>query len=419
MADIERDLIAKLVQTGSWETALSSGIVADHFDDRDLKRVFEKCTDHFRKYRKAPSSKLVREEIAKGQHFDIITDSVEYVIDVFVKGVKRRRAIDALRNLSAVVDDPSKIGSIDELFLEQSRLLAQLIPQSQVALFSQMESRIQQYKDRVASGLGPMGIPTGVPTIDNLTLGIQQHEYVSVVGWSGTGKSTFTQYVLFNAYMAGKRPMMISLEMDADSLMRRWDAMATQVQYSSIKAQSMSQSDIDRWEKAAARASKATNDIIVLDDVGRCTVDRVHAEAVRWRPEIIAVDYVSLMLPSRASGAMWENVTQITQGLKQVARTLKIPIIGVAQTNRDSAEEGATLANISYSRSIGQDSDLVFGLHTTKDMRAEKKMQLRMIKNRDGRTQDVDLFWDLDVMKIEEWGPQHMFPSKPKEEAAK
>lgn len=409
--DAERELVSKLVHSGSWEEALSSGIVEDHFEDAKLKEVFVKCVEHFRKYRSAPSAKTVR-ELCPDVTLDIVTDSVQYCIDQFVLTVKRRRAIDALRDLGTMLDDPSKIANIDALFLERARILAQLIPSTSTTKFSDMKGRVQQYNDQLAIGASAMGIPIGIPSFDAITLGIQKHEYISIVGWQGTGKSTLAQWMLFNAYMAGYTPMIISLEMEGGALMRKWDAMATHFKYSGVKGLTLSQQEVEAWEKSAERAAKAKNDIIVLDDVGRCTVDKVYAEAVRYKPDILCVDYVSLMMPSRATSQMWEAVTMITQGLKQVARNLGVPIIGVAQTNRDSAADGARLENISYSRSIGQDSDIVFGLHRDDDMKAERQMEVRMMKNRDGRTASAKLFWDLERMQIEEWSPKHMFAAK-------
>lgn len=409
--DAERELVSKLVHSGSWEDALSAGVVEDHFEDAKLKEVFVKSVEHFRKYRTAPSAKTVR-ELCPDVTFDIVQDSVQFCLDEFIRTVKRRKAIDALRDLSTTLDDPSKIDMIDALFLERARILAQLIPTTATTRFSDMKRRVQNYTDRLAAGVPAMGIPSGIPSFDQITLGFQRHEYISIVGWQGTGKSTLAQWMLFNAYMAGYTPMIVSLEMEGEALMRKWDAMATHFKYSGVKGLALTDAEVVEWEKASERAQKAKNDIIVLDDVGRCTVDKVYAEAVRYKPDILCVDYVSLMIPSRASSQMWEAVTMITQGLKQVARNLGVPIIGVAQTNRDSASEGARLENISYSRSIGQDSDIVFGLHRDDDMRLERQMEVRMMKNRDGRTANAKLFWDLERMQIEEWSPKHMFVAK-------
>src|SRR5690606_12916251 len=110
-----------------------------------------------------------------------------------------------------------------------------------------------------------------------------------------------------------------------------------------------------------------------------------------------------------ASGSMWEKITYITGGLKQVARTLRIPIIAIAQTNKESYDSGADLSNIAYSRSIGQDSDLVFGLHQSTEMRENDKMEIRMLKNRDGARCTTEMKWKMSTMEFREWSPSDSF----------
>jgi replicative DNA helicase len=158
------------------------------------------------------------------------------------------------------------------------------------------------------------------------------------------------------------------------------------------------------WEAAAERVSKESNDIIAISDIAHCSVDHVYSKTVKYEPEMVAVDYITLMDTSRSVGnSMWEKVTYLTQALKHQSRTLGIPMIGVAQTNIDSADEGAALQNIAYSRSIGQDSDLVIGLHQSPKMRDEMMMEARLLKNRDGSIKNTQLLWDMERMYFRPW----------------
>ncbi len=184
-------------------------------------------------------------------------------------------------------------------------------------------------------------------------------------------------------------------------------------EYNNLKSHKLREQEIDKWRVVADTVKTKPNDIVILDDVHGCTVDRVYAELHRWKPDILCIDYITLMDINRSAGnQMWEKVTYITQALKQIARTSKIPIIGVAQTNIDSAESGAKLENISYSRSIGQDSDLVLGLYSNDEMKREKRMQVRMLKNRDGMTTNTDLFWNMETMTFGDWKTSHMFGAR-------
>jgi replicative DNA helicase len=409
--DIERTYLSKIAQTGQIEKAIASGIRESHFEDEHLTDIFSYMAEHARKYKGAPSLEVIRERFPD-YNFETTTDSVEYLRERFVRNVKRRFAMNSLKELAKLVNDPEQADRIDGLFLEESRRLATIIPSTQLHKFSDIEQRIEKYE---TSNSDLIGIKMGIPDFDRLTLGIQRHEFVSIVGWQGTGKSTLTQWILFNAWMHGHTAMCISLEMEAAALMRKWDTMLTNFEYRALKAHELAPHDVESWRIKAQQVKEKKCDIIVRDDVRDCTVDYVYSQAMRYQPDIIAVDYISLMeAPRTAGGQMWEKVTNITQSLKQIARVTGIPIIGVAQTNIASAEGGAKLDNIAYSRSVGQDSDIVLGLHQDEEMKENDKMTVRMLKNRDGNSAVADLLWDMDHMRFMPWNEVEFFKNRQK-----
>jgi replicative DNA helicase len=403
--DYERLLISKLAQTGRIQSALTDGIRSDHFTDSSLGEIYDFLASHARRYKQAPSFATVRKEFPN-HNFELSDESHEYLRDEFIKQVKKRNAITALRDLAGIIEG-GNVSEIDQLFLEKSRELAQLVPSSSLHRFSNMKDRIEEY---LANEESQHGIKMGIPAFDALTQGIQPHEYITIAGWQGTGKSTLAQWMLFNAWTQNKTPMYISLEMEAKALLRKWDTMAVNFEYDKLKSHKLSPEDLSKWEAVAESAALRKNDIVVLDDVRDCTVDRIYAEIHRWKPDIVCIDYITLMDINRSAGnQMWEKITYITQALKQISRTTKVPIIGVAQTNIGSAEQGAKLENISYSRSIGQDSDLVLGLYSNDEMKKEKQMEVRMLKNRDGMTSEAMLKWDMSMMKFGPWSTTDLF----------
>jgi replicative DNA helicase len=412
--DYENLLINKVCQTGRLQDLMLQGVSVSHFEDDTHKEIWEFMTEHLKKYKQAPSFKTVQTKFPY-HNFEIVDESITYLQEQFFKQIKRRNAIDAIRDLATAIDDEEQVGQIDELFLEQSRQLAQTFPSEKVARFSEIDQRIQEYESGEETF---KGIKMGIPAFDDITLGIQPHEYVTISGWSGTGKSTLAQWALFNAYMQGETPMLISLEMEARNLFRKWDTMLTNFNYQRLKSHNLREDELERWKSKAVDINNRPNDLIVLDQVYKCTVDKVYAEIVRWKPTIVCIDYISLMNTDRASGnSNWEKIMYLTQNLKQISRSLKVPIIGVAQTNRESATGGAKLENIAWSVAIIQDSDIVIGLHSDEDMRKEKMMEIRMLKNRDGRTLDTNFMWDMDSMSFGPYSETQVFLNKRKEEA--
>jgi replicative DNA helicase len=408
--DAERLLIAKCAHSGQVERLIQEGVRTEQFLDPELGGIWDFLVNHFRKYKAAPSFAVIKERFPN-HNFEIVTDSLDYVRDRFRDDVRYRVAVDTVRDLAKHVDEHGA-GDFDAIMMEAARRVAQAVPSGRVGRLSDMQKRIEAYDKALAEGV-VKGIQMGIPMFDKVTLGVQPHEYVSVVGWQGTGKSTLVQWLIFNAYAQGKTSLYISLEMEIEALFRKWDTMCTNFEYHALKALELSPKDRQKWEEAAARVAKGPHDIIALDDVVGCNVDKIYAETVRYEPDMVAIDYITLMETSRSIGqSMWEKVTYITQALKQQARTLKIPVYGVAQTNINSAQEGAALDNIAYSRSIGQDSDLVLGLFQNEGMRENSQMQVRLLKNRDGAIRSADLLWEMETMKFGPWDELTLFQKK-------
>ena len=138
---------------------------------------------------------------------------------------------------------------------------------------------------------------------------------------------------------------------------------------------------------------RAHKDIIIVDDIRNCTVDKVAAEQIRHKPGIVCVDYLEEMrTPRNVQG--WEGVAANGRGLKQSARVTRTPHVTATQLNR----EGET----SY-QSAQKIADMLIILEPPEDDEDQTKMALKMRKYRDGPSRKpVMMHWDLDVMDIHE-----------------
>lgn len=407
--DAERSLLSKAIQSGKFEQLVAKGVDESYFYSDECKEVWRSCIGHLRKFKSPPSFEAVR-KANPNFGFEVVTDAFDYVFEEFVKQTKRRAAIDGLRELARAVDDPGRVLDIDSELLELGSSLAKMFPQGHASRYSQAIERIEEYLELAAAGT-VKGIPMGLPEIDDVTYGIRNHEFVSVVGWQGVGKSLLSQHICFSAYLAGFTSLIISLEMEAGEIFARFDTMANVFTSRALQRVELGEEDIEKWRENADRASRVSNDIVIVDNVVPCTVEKVHSLCEQYAPDLCVVDYVSLMDGPKGK-QIWEKVTDLTQGLKQVARDPNCPpIISVAQTNIGSADDGAKLQNIAYSRSIGQDSDIVLGLHQDEKMKARHEMEVRMLKNRRGKICDSKMYWNQDKMEFRPWSASDMFSS--------
>lgn len=410
--DAERRLIAKLARTGSVEKAINQGVTPGLFEDEQCAEVWQHMTAHARRWNAPPSFEVIR-HAHPDFAFEIVTDSLDFVLHEFMNHATVRACQAQMLSLAELMDDDDQIENLPAHFMEAARKVAMIAPSSAVSRFSDMDRRMYDYYERMFGRAPKKGIPWGVRFVDNNTFGIQPHDFVTITGWSGTGKSTLSQHTLFHAYMSGVTPMLVSMEMEAEAMLRRFDVMATKVDYKRMKGLDLTPDEIQVWEQAAVHARQAANDIIILDDIYSCTIDRIFAEMTKWQPGLVCIDYITLMqVPQGDRKQHWQQVTEITNGLKRISRTLKIPILGVAQSNIDSAEGGARASNVAYSRSILQDSDVMIGLHQSDEMRKNKRMTVRLLKNRDGAPGEADMWWNPDKMEFRDWRPGDMWAQK-------
>lgn len=417
--NVEQSLLSKIIQTGAIEEAISRGIEPEHFEDEDTRAVYEILLEHVRKHKVPPSFEAIQAEIQALEkklkrklnfHLVATEDALGYLIDKFIGLIKYRATVDSVRELVKMTDDQDNWMNLDVQTLEIARHLAMVVPSSQVAKLSDVQRRIEEYERRKAEG-NMWGIKTGITTLDNLTMGLHPHELATIAGWMGLGKSTLAQVFLFNAYLQDKTPMMISGEMEAEALFRKWDTMATNIEYAALKAMDLGKTQMKKWEKWGEKAAAAApeRDIIVIDDIGKLTVDKVFSETIRYSPDLVCVDYIGLMDAPSQYGQGWEKITYCTKGLKQNARNLKIPHIVVAQTNRDDGGSGAELGKLAGSLSIGRDSDQVYGLYQSEEMQEDQRMEVRLLKSRDSGQGKALMKWKPDTMEFRELGESDWF----------
>jgi replicative DNA helicase len=400
--DYEFKLLSKIVYSGGAEKLISEGISSRHFYDDKNRTVWDFIEDYISQYSSEPSAETITENFSDVE-FEVVSDSFEFIKDQFVFGVKRREAFNALLSLGETLDENQygDIVNIDELFLQKSRELAELIPVTQADKFSDMKKRIQEYKENKEKGI-VKGMRFGIPSFDEATLGLQSHELLTLAAPSGMGKTTTGLYFNLNHYMDGHTPMIISLEMSGEEIYRKLDAMAAHLRQQALKAMNLNSDDVARWEEAAEKAENAANDIIVID-VENATPHKIYAEAARWNPDVIMVDYIQLLEPPKHIKEGYRQVGYQAKELKKIARQLKIPVYSLSQTNTDSFAEGAKLTNISESRAIVHNSDIVLGLAQDEEQFAVQKLEARILKNRGGPLTTFYMLADHKVSEYREW----------------
>jgi replicative DNA helicase len=401
VADVETTLVWSAIQNGDLPDVLARGIESEHFADEDVAEVYGWAEDFYAVHKQAPGTEALASEFP---HFKarLSKEPTLYHVDRFIRQVKQRKAEECLRDFFDRMEDPEDIDEIEIHAIDFANQLAEVVPAPRAEYFGRSAKRRKERYDRRKREGDKPGMMLGIPKYDAIMVGLQDHELLVYAGPPGGGKTTGMQHTSMHGYLQGRNVLFVSLEVEAEQILRKFDVMLSNVSYLAMKALAMEAGDERKWVEILERAEHESSDrdIIIRDDIRNCTVEKVTAETIRHKPGLVVVDYLEEMR-SRKGMSDWESVRENARGLKQQARVTRIPHVTGTQINRD----GDTAH-----QSIHKIADAIIQLYPDDD--DEKIMLYRLLKYRDGPSRaEVTMEWDLDHMLIQQTG--HRMQYKP------
>ncbi len=260
----------------------------------------------------------------------------------------------------------------------------------------------------ICKGNHEVGIPTGFAPIDDCTGGLKPGEMFVLAARPSIGKTSLALNILRNVAMNREKPRSVaffSLEMTAEQIARRILCTESQIPESVFWNRSFQYSDLTRMTGAVDAIRKAQ---IYIDPTGGLTIAELRAKARRLKAqkniELIVIDYLQLMHADGRIESRQQEVAEISGGIKKLAKDLKVPILVLAQLNREidkAAGAGARpkLAHLRESGTIEQDADIVSFLHRNREESkgvtnsASVEAEWIIEKNRNGRTGNFKLLF--------------------------
>ncbi len=254
------------------------------------------------------------------------------------------------------------------------------------------------------------GVPTGIPELDMKLAGMQQSNLLILAARPGVGKTSLALNVGLHAALKHKMGVAIfSLEMSKEELVDRL---------------LVSQADIDAWRLKTGRLSPDDSQAVIqamgelseapiyIDDTAGQNILEMRAKARKLKAnhdiQLVIVDYLQLVDPGRKIDSREQQVSYVSQNLKNLARELKVPVLTLSQLNRMVESRGTKkpqLADLRESGAIEQDADVVMFIYQEQEnddlMDANKRMmKLSIAKHRNGALGDIDLMFRGDRVKF-------------------
>jgi replicative DNA helicase len=249
-------------------------------------------------------------------------------------------------------------------------------------------------------------VPSGIGGLDQITGGFFPGELVILAARTGVGKTALALQIAAHSASLDHKVLFVSLEMRDAELAGRMLCGAAKVTSRVMRSGSYTTKDIAAVE---AEALKIDGTPLHVWAPPRATVPKIRAMAKRVRAlyglGLVIVDYLGLVQPSDRKAQRYEQVGEITGGLKALAKECNVPVLALSQLNRLAETEEPRLSHLRESGSIEQDADVVIFVSRTEklpDSTGVCKARLNVAKHRHSAVGSVDVAWLPEKTRFED-----------------
>lgn len=339
---------------------------------------------------------------------------VEQYADIVTQKSMRRRLIAASQDMAGFGYDESK--KLSELIEEAETRLFEVsqhhVKQSVISLETILAESFDRLDDLHKDKKKIRGIPTGYKDLDNTLAGFQRSDLVILAARPSMGKTALALNFAHNIAVQSNEPVLIfSLEMSKEQLVDRLLSMESGVDAWALRTGNLTDADFEKIGQAMGTLSEAQ---IFIDDTPGITVSELRTkarrEAHKHKLGLIIVDYLQLMSGSSrfgSDGNRVQEISEISRGLKGVARELNVPVLALSQLSRsveNRSPQIPQLSDLRESGSIEQDADVVAFIYREEYYNPEtdrkKITDIFIKKHRNGPTGAVELYFDNEKQRF-------------------
>ncbi len=325
----------------------------------------------------------------------------------------RRRLIKASTSITDLAYEEGT--TVDELLGKAEKEIFSVSDSNSVGDLVSLEDILTDSFDRIEAlhkNQGALrGVSTGYRDLDNMTAGFQRSDLLILAARPAMGKTTFVTNLAYNVATIAKQPVLFfSLEMSKEQLVDRMLADASGVDSWKIRTGNLNDEDFSKLSEAMGEMAEAP---IMIDDTPGLSILEMRTKARRAAHNrelgLIIVDYLQLMQASVRSkdGNRVQEVSEISRGLKLIARELNVPVVALSQLSRTVENRNPKipqLADLRESGSIEQDADIVMFIYREAYYEPETERQnitdLIIAKHRNGPVGKVELYFHPERLRF-------------------
>jgi replicative DNA helicase len=346
---------------------------------------------------------------------------VEQYAEIVAQKSMRRRLIHTSHEISGLGFDESR--SLKELIEEAETRLFQVsqqhVKQTVVSIEDILAESFERLDELHKDKKSIRGVPTGFKDMDGILAGLQKSDLFILAARPSMGKTAFVLNLAHNVAVDSKEPVLLfSLEMSKEQLVDRLLSMESGVDAWALRTGNLSDSDFEKIGEAMGTLSEAP---IYIDDTPGITVSDMRTKSRREAhlrpPGLIIVDYLQLMSGGSrfgGDGNRVQEISEISRGLKGIARELNAPVIALSQLSRSvesRTPQIPQLSDLRESGSIEQDADVVAFIYRedyyNPDTDRKNITDILIKKHRNGPLGNVELYFDKDKQRFRSLDTRH------------
>lgn len=424
--DAEMSLLGAVLIDEETLADISEHVTAKDFYDKRHSMIYDAMMRLYEKHRPVDLLTLT-DELKKKKELDTVGGSA-YLTELtnYVPTAAHAESYAEIVGQSAVRRRLIKAsGEISEMGFNEETSTQELLAQAEAELFAVSDQSLKQDLVSIESILtesfdrmeelhrnkGALrGVRTGYRDLDNMTAGLQRSDLIILAARPAMGKTTLVTNLAYNiATIAKQSVLFFSLEMSKEQLVDRMLSDASGVDGWNIRTGNLSDEDFSKLSEAMGELAEAP---IFIDDTPGVSVLEMRTKARRAAHEqplgLIIVDYLQLMQGSgRGDGNRVQEVSEISRGLKLLARELNVPVIALSQLSRSvesRTPQVPQLSDLRESGSIEQDADIVMFIYRedyyNPDTDRQHITDLIIAKHRNGPTGKVELYFHPERLRF-------------------
>ena len=342
--------------------------------------------------------------------------------EIIEKASVRRRLIKAGTEIAnkAYEEDAEVDNLVGKAEKELFEVSDNVIKSDYVAMDELLADAFDRIEDLHKNKGSLRGLKTGFRDLDKKTAGFQKGDLIIIGARPAMGKTTFAQNLAYNIAEINKKGVLFfSMEMAANEIVDRMISDVSGVDNWKMRTGNLSDEEFQKIGDALGEMDEIP---IYIDDTSSMTIVELRNKARRAMHDhdigIVIVDYLQLISGSdRYAGNRVQEVTEISRGLKILARELKIPVVALAQLSRNVTgrdDPRPVLSDLRESGSIEQDADLVMFLHrpdyykmNNDDYEETHITELLIAKHRHGAVGKIELYFHPELLRFMSLDKEH------------